>query len=597
MHRGFRASVLGCVSLVFASCGGGGGSSVAGGAPVTPSGPHATAAVTFTVAIPGRTPSKRGRLPAYISSATAQASIVYTPSDGGPSGTINTGCTTACTAVFQAPVGVDAFVITLQDSSGKALSRGATTALVTASQPNVVNATFDGIVHDATLRIAPATLPAGTAATAFMFVDAHDADGSTIVTDGTYVDASGAQILFTIGNPAPSTAVSVTSSGVSAPGTILPVTYTGAASLGGAFTLNTTAALPGAVAGATLSVVPSTVYTYPYALGGQAGHDIVSDGALHFYAYADPIVPTPAPVGPIAFSDRWSTDGRRRTQAGPSPGSGNLFVCCDGNKASLLVTSQGVADLTYDIASSTLFRDQGSAIGGYHAGSSSAQSLASGDVVQDLVAGTDGNVYFTVHNTSANRDSVGYITDALTVSNEINTPVAAAGVGRITYAHDGAAWYVESKIALVGRLKRFGPATAVLSSYALPHANDVPIEITDSPVQNAVMVLGYSNNDPTQATLWKIGYGATQADVYAVTLPAHACGCGFSRLHATADLALWTIDLANGYLVRIDMAKKTVVEFPVESTTNAFVEDFAFGADGSIMYVGRNVNGVGKLIW
>ena len=60
---------------------------------------------------------------------------------------------------------------------------------------------------------------------------------------------------------------------------------------------------------------------------------------------------------------------------------------------------------------------------------------------------------------------------------------------------------------------------------------------------------------------------------------------------------MWTINNDNGYLVRIDLPSKTVAQFPVLPTTNAFVEDFAFATDGSIMYVGPNTNGVGKLIW
>ena len=557
------------------------------------------ATVTFTLAIPGRTPGKKGRLPLYVSSAVSSATIVYTPAGGGSPGTINAACTTNCAATFSAPVGVDRFDITLFDASSKALSKGSTTSVVTSGGSNPISVTFDGIVHDATLRIAPASLPAGTAATAFMFVDAHDTDGATIVPDGTYVDANGAPVLFTIANATTGGPISVSSSGVTAPGTVLPVTYSGAATLGTTFTLTTASSLPGAVTGATLSVLPSTVYTYPYQIGGQYGHNIVADGSGHAYAYADNFPIQLGSTARVARAVRRSPAAARRA-AGASPGSGYLFACCDGNRASVMATSDGIADIAYaPVNGGAVFTDDRAALRGFQVvgGSFSVALPDSSDAVQRLAAGSDGNLYYTAVDNNTGTGYVGYADDALTTVTQIQLASPNAYPLGITFAHDGNAYFAESGDAQIGVLTPAGANPAAVTELALPNANDVPVEIVDSPLQNAVFALGYSNGDPTQGTVWKVGYPQHNVKVYRVTMPAQTCGCGFYRLRTTTDYSLWTIDLENGELVRIDLPSKGVVEFPVQATTNVLAEDFAFMPDGSIVYVGTNVNGVGKLIW
>ncbi len=594
-HAG-SVAVLG--ALVFAAgCGGGGGSAAVPSG--SPSATQQMGTVTFTLAIPGRTPGKKGKLPLYISSAVTSATIVYTPAGGGSPGTVHASCTTNCAATFSAPAGVDRFDITLLDASNAALSQGSTTSVVTAGGSNPISMTFNGIVHDATLRIAPASLPAGTAATAFMFVDAHDADGATIVPDGTYVDAGGAPVLFTIANATTGGPISVSSSGVTAPGTVLPVTYSGAATLGTTFTLTTASSLPGAVTGATLSVLPSTVYTYPYQIGAQYGHNIVADGSGHAYAYADDF---PIQIGSTARVARAAgriPAGARRTASGPSPGNGYLFACCDGNRSSVMTTSNGIADIAYaPFNGGTVFIDDGAALLGFQlgGGSSTVALPGSSEAVQRLAAGADGNLYYTALDNTA-TGYVGYADDALTTVTQIQLASPNASPLGITFAHDGNAYFAESGDANIGVLTPAGANPAAVTELALPNANDVPLEIVDSPLQNAVFALGYSNGDPNQGTVWKIGYPQHNVKVYRVTMPAQTCGCGFYRLHTTTDYSLWTIDLENGELVRIDLPTKGVVEFPVQATTNVFAEDFAFMPDGSIVYVGANINGVGKLIW
>ncbi len=602
--RHLAVSALLC-SLFLTACGGGGG----GGAAAVPQGASTPgtaqlATVTFTLAIPGRTPGKKGRLPLYISSAVTSATIHYTP-DGGTSGTVTATCTTTCAATFSAPVGVDRFDITLFDVHANALSRGSTTSVVSPGGSNAISMTFDGIVHDATLRIVPASLPAGTAATALMFIDAHDADGATIVPDGQYVDANGTPVLFTIANAATGGAISFSSSGVTAPGTVLPVAYDGTASLGTSFTLGTTSSLPGTVTGATLTVVPTTVYTYPYDAPYPYGHNITTDGAGNFYAYADdfPLQLAGEKRAPRTLrrpaSVRRPASGRK-ISTGPSPGAGAIFACCAGNRAAALASSDGIADLVYSAANGgMLFTDDGPSLVGYQllGGQLSVALPDPDELVQRLAAGTDGNVYYTARNSTANVDYVGYADASLTSVTQVQLTTPNAAPAGIAFAN-GSAYFTESGAATIGVLTpAAGANPAAVREFAMPNANDVPLEITNNPFGKSVFILGYASGDPTQATVWKAAYAGSHATVTATNLPSQTCGCGFARLHATAD-AIWTINLENGELVHIDLPTKAVTEFPVVSTTNVFAEDFTFAPDGTtIMYVGTNVNGVGKLIW
>jgi hypothetical protein len=592
-----RRAVLVAAVFALSACGGGGG----GGARAVPSaattGPLPTAAVSFTLAIPGKTPSKRGRLPAYVSSNTHQASITYTSSVNGQTATIGAGCTTSCAAAFQAPVGVDSFKILLQDQNGVTLSQGVTTALVSAGQ-NTISATFDGIVNDATLAISPASLPAGTPQTAFMYVNAHDPDGSTIVTDGTYVDGNGNPVVFTIANPAAQTAITFNSSGVSAPGTMLPVAYDGTMSTGTAFTLTTTSSLAGGVNGASLAIVPTTAYTYAYQVPALYGHELTPDGNGNYYAYADDYGIQ------LNAKRRWAAAKVRTTKSGPDPGSGGaIFQCCSNSRSSLFAPANGLADLGYDNGpQQTLYFDQGDTIVGDSLTQGNfTQSLQSAnEVVQDLVVSTP-FVFFVTTDFNAGIDYYGFTSLFAPSPGEAPLPEnGLTGVGRMTYAN-GDAWFVESAN---GRIGDFSAGAPTVTEFLLPNTTDVPTDIVGGPGGKNIYILGYSNGDVSQPTIWQMPYTSSTPTVY-LTLPAPqsslcACTPGYNRLRAGSaggSGALWTIDEANGDLMRIDLTTKTTSEATANTATNPFIEDFQVAGDGSIYYVGDNVNGVGHLIW
>jgi hypothetical protein len=598
--RRFRIPGLLLAALVSAGCGGGGGGSAApsGARPPTTPTSAAKAPVTFTIAIPGRTPNKRGRLPQYISSATSNATIVYTPSGGTPAPPVYANCQATCTASFTANVGVDSFDVTLYDKDEKALSHGITTAVVDPALTNAIQVTFNGIVHDAALRTVPAALPAGSPGTALMFVDAHDADGATIVTDGTYVDANGTQVLFSVGDLDTSGATSINSSGVTAPGTVIPIAYNGSASFGAQFALTTTSTLPGAVTGTTLAITPTTVFTYPL-LG--YGYVIINGDGNHFYGITSPIGGS--------LSKRRAPQTHRRRTSSPSGGPAAIFACCDS------VTSHAFApadfsspNLAYSPTNTTLYTGSDTLYGfPVASGPSTPISLsalphaASNEAVANVAIGPGPNVYYTAQ--SDDGDYVGYADLGLTAATELAVPSGNAGSNQIVPAADGNLWFVETLGNKVGKFTPPGASPASLVEVALPDAGDVPFYVVDSPLHNAVIVLGEVNGDPNAWALWKIGYtagdpaSANRASVF-LTLPTGTDGFGYFALHATGTPAsgvLWTIDGSTGNFARIDMASKTTIEFPALAT-NPYLTDFAFGSDGSIYYVGQNLIGVGHLV-
>ena len=560
--------------------------------------------MSFSIAIPGRTPNKRGRLPRYISDQTSNASIVYTPSGGTPAPPVLVNCQATCTANFTANVGVDSFDVTLYDKDEKALSRGITTAVVDASLTNSIHVTFNGIVHDATLRTVPATLPAGTPATALMFVDAHDADGDTIVTDGVYVDANGTQVLFRVDNADITGTTSFNSSGVSAPGTVIPVPLQRRC-------LVRRADQPD---GDNVSVAGGGER---HDAGHHAGDGVhLSAGGLRLPGHRRrrrPLLRLHQPGRRTAFgAPRAAVEAGTRAARGaacvehlPRDPRGALRVLRQRDRAphrALRVSRHRVRSVQR-VALQRGHHDRRFHDGGAPAASLSAlPNAAQNEEIDDIATGPGPNIYFT--SDSDTGDAVGYTDLALTAASELPVPSGVSGIGQIVAGSDGNMWFTEGATNKVGKFTPPGASSASITEIALPNAGDRPFYVTDSPVQNAVIVLGSVNGDPNAWALWKVGYtagdpaSANNVTVFRALLPAGTNGFGFFALHGTGGLtspALWTVDGTTGNFVRVDMASKVVTEFAA-AATNPYLVDFTFAPDGSVYYVGQNLLGVGKLI-
>ncbi len=220
------------IVMALAGCGGGGGGSAPTpqqqqpaptSAPVAPQGNYVTP--TFTLKIPARSNSAKGRTPKYVSSATLSVVITLTADSVGivagsipnnpattpiAAGTCSSGCTVSGPP---SPPGTDSFTIVTYDNATPASGHA-----LNAAQKNSVPITQGANnAETVTLGAIPATLTAisnaptnvfnaGTQAqTDFVSVIANDAAGNTIPTSQspavTYVDATGAPVSITIADP------------------------------------------------------------------------------------------------------------------------------------------------------------------------------------------------------------------------------------------------------------------------------------------------------------------------------------------------------------------------------------------------------------
>jgi hypothetical protein len=216
--------------MALAGCGGGGGANTSPNPnpqPPVPTTAPASGYVTpqFTIRIPVRQGTAKGRTPQFISSATASVKITLTADSvgidpttisGNPAitniaaGSCNSGCTVNGPPT---PPGTDSFTIITYDANG------ATGHAINAAQANNVTITAgQNTAVPITLGAIPATLsvsgvPTGAGAltagtqsqTASISVVAADGHGDTIPTSQTpsvfYVDATGAALNVTVSDP------------------------------------------------------------------------------------------------------------------------------------------------------------------------------------------------------------------------------------------------------------------------------------------------------------------------------------------------------------------------------------------------------------
>jgi hypothetical protein len=221
---------------MLAACGGGGASLTPashGGGQQTPTG--RSVAVQFTIVLPQRTGSSAVRRPRYVSASTKSATVSVAPATGGsPSAPTTIGCSaTTCSGQVSAPVGSDIFTVKLFDQAagaGNLLSTGTLTQTIVLDQANVVNVTFNGVVHSLAISLAPAAVTFGKASTVQVVFAALDADGNTIVGPGSYVDASGNPLTVTLADSDTSGTTSLSTHTLTAPpATPVTLAYNGAA--------------------------------------------------------------------------------------------------------------------------------------------------------------------------------------------------------------------------------------------------------------------------------------------------------------------------------------------------------------------------------
>lgn len=215
--------------LALAACGGGGGGSTTPTAP-TPVAPATTAPSSgyvtpqFTLRIPVRGSSAKGKAPQYVSSATASIVITLTADSvgidpttisGNPATTTITpgSCSPSCVVNGPpTPPGTDSFRIVTYDNnvpaSGHALNAAQlNNVTITAGTNNAESVTLGAIPASLAISNVPqGAFTAGTAGqTTALSIVATDAHGDTIPTSQSpavkYVDATGAALTVTLSDP------------------------------------------------------------------------------------------------------------------------------------------------------------------------------------------------------------------------------------------------------------------------------------------------------------------------------------------------------------------------------------------------------------
>lgn len=242
--------------LALAACGGGGGGTTSNtAAPPTaaPTTAQQGAYVTpqFTLRIPARANSAKGRTPQYVSSATLSVVITLTADSvgitpgtiaGNPATTsIAAGaCTSGCTVNGPpTPPGTDSFTVVTYDNavpgSGHAINAAQVNgATVTAGQSNAQSVTLGAIPATFAINLVPTTWSAGTPSQSHnVSAQGVDGHGDLIPAGQTpavkYVDSSGNPITITLSDP------DITPHGTCL-GTSGPSTCTTGAATSGSFT-------------------------------------------------------------------------------------------------------------------------------------------------------------------------------------------------------------------------------------------------------------------------------------------------------------------------------------------------------------------------
>ncbi len=421
----------------------------------------------------------------------------------------------ATTLAVDAAVGTDVFAFTTydeQNGQGNQLSRASVTQYIIAGIANTVNAVLNGVIASLSISIANPNPPAGSAASEVLSITAFDADGNVIVGPDDYSTA----IKLSIGDPANSGTLSLSTTAISTPGVPATLSYNG----GTLMTASVTVAATGVASQSATFAPRPTVYEYSLPTAGNLPQWIAAgpDGNMWFtenpgnaIANITPTgvvtqfsVPTAGanPQGIIAGSNGqlWFTEfntskiGEVSTGGafqefktsfgadGPlllvDRGDGNAwFTGFGGNHVSFQSESSaaaaGIAVPTanskpYGIATAPdnniYFSESATDKIGRLAnvsGPITEKALIVGSTPEGMVRGPDGNVWFTEAGTSKIAKLV---PSSFTVTAEYPTLVPNAQPVGITIGADGALWFTEAGADRIGRVTTAG----VVSEYPTP---------------------------------------------------------------------------------------------------------------------------------
>jgi virginiamycin B lyase len=504
-----------CALLVLTACGGGGTSAPVATQPVSAT--QGTANVV--VQVPGAVTtssvrSKRdvsasvqsvrvalGTQSLTVADVTAASKLCQAASGGGRT----------CTIAVSAPAGNEDFTVTAYDQpngAGNVLATGAVQATLAAGQTQTVAVTFAGTIATLRLALQNPYLPAGTAATTNVVVQALDADGNTIL--GTYpqpvtladADTSGKTTLSTTSVTSASATVTLAYSGALRTSATITATSSGVAVASAVFapapavvaqynlplvtrgSVNSKAGEgnpvlgpdgnlwePASNGGAILKITPTGGFTvYPLASSQTHPNALVvgPDGALWF------VMPGVGQIGRITTAGAITTFTPSGPAAAPSMmtvGSDNNLWYVDPRNATLVrMTTNGTftpfplpakANLAAiasgpdgnlwmtDVSNNSIdvMSTAGSIVATYPVPSANAQ-------VEGIAPGPDGNMWFAEYSTS----KVARVTRAGAIT-EFPLPSDYTGVYTVTAGPDGNVWFAElgGNIGVSGKLGYISP--------------------------------------------------------------------------------------------------------------------------------------------
>jgi virginiamycin B lyase len=372
------------------------------------------------------------RRPRYVSPVTASLAIVV---NGAGIATIlnlddpaHCDASKKCSISLTAPAGNDTFLVSAyggRDATGPLLSRATVSATIAGNGTTIVPAVLNGNVALLTVALASTPLTVHQAATVPITVTAKDASGHTIVGPGGYLNP------ITVTDSDKSGHSSITNATLNGPGDTTALRYDGGYAAG---TITATAQFaqpeqpftPGAAFAPTIATVETALPS------GHGARSIIvgADGALWF---ADP-------SGSIGRM----TTGGQLTQY-PVPAGTLPYLVAPHPDGSIWFVTQGT-----QFASQTIGRIPS---GG---GSASTWTLATtGYAIQQLVAASDGNMFFNQTGKLNRITSTGNVT-----TYSLNDPTTnnALHVDSLVSGADGALW-----IGVDGGIARMLPSATTPS--------------------------------------------------------------------------------------------------------------------------------------
>ena len=501
--------VIAALVLPLAACSGRGSSPL----PSAPGVPTAKsrASVTFSMKW-SSSQSTALRKPQYVSASARSVSVAV---NGGAPQYLNAPATTL---TVDAEIGSDTFSFVTydeQNGQGNALGRASVTKTIVAGTANTVSATLNGVVASLGISLANASPNAGVPATSAVNVVAKDADGNAIVGSGDY----STPITLSIADPSGSGKVSLSNATLQNAAATSALSYTG-----GALWRATIIASATGVSSVSTAFTPKpTPYVFDLTTGSGTftAQDIAlgGDGNMWFTDFVNNAIGRITPLGVVT---EFPIPTANASVYGITPWYNNSLLFTERNASKIgMITTSGVIteyptvnanDFPSEITSSyfaangyvgrfngtavssafstpqqpsgialtssgVVYAAENSTIGIDLSGADKQVALPSGSIADWIVAGPDGNMWFTEGQTG----KIGRLQPDSTVT-EFATTTPLDAPGRIIAGSDGALWFT-TRTPGIGRITTDGVVTEYNEGFypsAMAEAPDGSIWMTDT---------------------------------------------------------------------------------------------------------------------